>query len=93
MQSVWTSTIAARLASLHLKPSGGLLVLPGADPARGATPGMIGYGLAKAAVRQLTKSLADVPKSGLPEGTGVYAILPGKAPQKKLVAPRQSSGK
>jgi len=75
-QSVWTSTIAARLASLHLKPSGGLLVLPGADPARGATPGMIGYGLAKAAVHQLTKSLADVPKSGLPEGTGVYAILP-----------------
>merc|ERR1711874_691211 len=37
---------------------------------------MIGYGLAKAAVHQLTKSLADVPKSGLPEGTGVYAILP-----------------
>jgi len=75
-QSVWTSTIAARLASLHLKQGEGLLVLPGADPARGATPGMIGYGLAKAAVHQLTKSLADIPKSGLPQGTGVYAILP-----------------
>jgi len=75
-QSVWTSTIAARLASLHLKSSDGLLVLPGADPARGPTSGMIGYGMAKAAVHQLTKSLADTPKSGLPQGTGVYAILP-----------------
>lgn len=73
-QSVWTSTIAARLASLHLKPDG-LLVLPGADPALGATPGMIGYGLAKAAVHQLTKSLA-APKSGLPDGAQVFAILP-----------------
>jgi len=73
-QSVWTSTIAARLASLHLKPKG-LLVLPGADPALDGTPGMIGYGLAKAAVHQLTKSLA-APKSGLPEGASVFAILP-----------------
>jgi len=73
-QSVWTSTIAARLASLHLKPHG-LLVLPGANPALEGTPGMIGYGLAKAAVHQLTKSLA-CPKSGLPDGAGVYAILP-----------------
>ena len=73
-QSVWTSSIAARLASLHLKPNG-LLVLPGAQPALEGTPGMIGYGMAKAAVHHLTKSLA-CPKSGLPDGASVFAILP-----------------
>ena len=37
--------------------------------------GMIGYGLAKAAVHQLTQSLAQ-PSSGLPEGAVTVAILP-----------------
>lgn len=36
---------------------------------------MIGYGLAKAAVHHLTKSLAEE-KSGLPENSSVIAILP-----------------
>jgi dihydropteridine reductase len=36
---------------------------------------MIGYGLAKAAVHQLVKSLAE-PKSGLPEESTVLALLP-----------------
>lgn len=36
---------------------------------------MIGYGLAKAAVHQLTKSLA-AEKSGLPEDSLVVSILP-----------------
>jgi NAD(P)-dependent dehydrogenase (short-subunit alcohol dehydrogenase family) len=36
---------------------------------------MIGYGLAKAAVHQLTQSLAD-PKGGLPAGATALAILP-----------------
>jgi len=36
---------------------------------------MIGYGLAKAAVHHLVKSLAE-PKSGLPPNTLVTAILP-----------------
>jgi len=36
---------------------------------------MIGYGLAKAAVHQLTKSLG-ASGSGLPAGAGVVAILP-----------------
>lgn len=36
---------------------------------------MIGYGLAKAAVHQLTKSLAEE-KSGLPENSLVVSILP-----------------
>ncbi|KAE9555819.1 hypothetical protein FO519_001033 [Halicephalobus sp. NKZ332] len=40
------------------------------------TSGMIGYGLAKAAVHQLTKSLSDPQAAGLPEGTTVLAILP-----------------
>ena len=68
-QSVWSSTISAKVANKHLK-SGGILVLPGAAPASAGTPGMIGYGMAKAAVHQLTKSLAE-PKSGMPENSRV----------------------
>ena len=37
--------------------------------------GMIGYGMAKAAVHQLTKSLAQE-KNGLPNGACAVAILP-----------------
>ena len=73
-QSVWSSTISAALASKHLR-AGGCLVLPGAKPALGGTAGMMGYGMAKAAVHQLTKSLAD-PKSGLPENAATLALLP-----------------
>jgi len=72
--SVWPSSISARLACIHLK-EGGLVVLPGAQPAVKGTPTMAGYGMAKAAVHQLVASLA-APKSGLPaEGTSL-AILP-----------------
>merc|ERR1712172_466171 len=63
-QSVWSSAIASSLASRHLADRG-LLVLPGAQPCLGGTPGMMGYGMAKAAVHQLVKSLA-CPGSGLP---------------------------
>uniref|UniRef100_A0A8C4Q9D0 Dihydropteridine reductase n=1 Tax=Eptatretus burgeri TaxID=7764 RepID=A0A8C4Q9D0_EPTBU len=73
-QSIWTSTIAASVASRHLK-DGGLLQLTGAQAALSGTPGMLGYGLAKAAVHQLTRSLASE-KSGLPEGVTVLAVLP-----------------
>ena len=73
-QSIWTSTIAAHLASKFLNESG-MLVLTGAAAATGPTPGMIGYGLCKAAVHHLTKSLA-APKSGMPEGSSVVSILP-----------------
>jgi dihydropteridine reductase len=73
-QSVWTSAISATVAANHLKEAG-LLVLTGAKPALGATPGMIGYGLAKAAVHQLTKSLAE-DGSGLPKDSLVASILP-----------------
>ena len=37
---------------------------------------MMGYGMAKAAVHQLTKSLADPVGAGLPEGAVTAAILP-----------------
>lgn len=73
-QSVWSSAISAKLAAIHLKQDG-CVVLPGAAAAEEGTPGMIGYGMAKAAVHQLVKSLA-AEKSGLPEGAFVTAILP-----------------
>ncbi|XP_064484261.1 dihydropteridine reductase-like [Ornithodoros turicata] len=72
--SVWTSTVAASLATKHLK-QGGLLTLTGAKAALEETPGMIGYGMAKAAVHHLVKSLGS-PKSGLPKDSAVVAILP-----------------
>lgn len=49
--------------------------MTGALAALNATPGMIGYGIAKAAVHHLVKDLA-APKSGLPSGCKVTAILP-----------------
>ncbi|KAK3776105.1 hypothetical protein RRG08_046772 [Elysia crispata] len=73
-QSVFPSVITASLASKYLK-EGGLITMPGAHPALEATPGMMGYGLAKAAVHHLTKSLA-ADKSGLPSNTTVVATLP-----------------
>jgi len=73
-QSVWSSTISASVASHFLK-EGGVLTLTGAKPALSATSGMIGYGLAKAAVHQLTKSLA-ASSSGLPDNSLVVSILP-----------------
>lgn len=73
-QSVWSSAISATISSHFLK-SGGVLTLTGADAALDGTPGMIGYGLAKGAVHQLTKSLAQE-KSGLPENSLVVSILP-----------------
>eukprot|EP00041_Stephanoeca_diplocostata_P013713 m.242267 g.242267 ORF g.242267 m.242267 type:complete len:242 (-) comp19439_c0_seq1:249-974(-) len=73
-QSVWTSVIAGQIASKHLT-SDGLYVTCGARPALGGTPQMIGYGMAKAAVHQLVKSLASE-KSGVSSDATVLAILP-----------------
>ncbi len=73
-QSVWSSAISAALAAGHLR-DGGLLVLPGARPALSGTPGMAGYGMAKAAVHQLVKSLGKA-KSGMPSGATALALLP-----------------
>ncbi|KAJ1965659.1 hypothetical protein GGI12_000606 [Dipsacomyces acuminosporus] len=71
-QSINTSLIAASLAAKYLR-KGGLVALTGAVPALGGTPGMIGYGMAKAAVHHLVASLA-LPGSGV-EGN-VVGILP-----------------
>ncbi|XP_077588718.1 quinoid dihydropteridine reductase a [Stigmatopora nigra] len=73
-QSVWTSTISSHLAANHLKP-GGLLTLAGAKAALSGTGGMMGYGMAKAAVHQLCQSLAGK-NSGMPPGAAAVAILP-----------------
>ncbi|XP_068596461.1 quinoid dihydropteridine reductase a [Brachionichthys hirsutus] len=73
-QSVWTSTISSQLASLHLNP-GGLLILAGAKAALSGTGGMVGYGMAKAAVHQLCQSLA-AKNSGMPPDAAAVAILP-----------------
>ncbi|KAJ2457823.1 hypothetical protein GGI02_006084, partial [Coemansia sp. RSA 2322] len=71
-QSVNTSLIAARIAARYLR-QGGLLSLAGALPALHGTPGMVGYGLAKAAVHHMVGSLA-MPDSGI-DGR-VVGILP-----------------
>lgn len=73
-QSVWPAVITASLSSKYLK-EGGLVTLPGAQPALNGTPGMMGYGLAKAAVHQLTQSLSGK-NSGLPPNSVVLATLP-----------------
>ena len=73
-QSVWSSSISASIAARHLK-EGGLLVLPGAKPCIGGTPGMMGYGMAKAAVHQLVKSCA-ADGSGLPKDSCTLGLLP-----------------
>ncbi|CAG9826788.1 unnamed protein product [Diabrotica balteata] len=73
-QSVCSSLIAASLAANYLK-EGGIIQLTGAKAALEATPGMIGYGLAKAAVHHLTKSLSQK-DSGLPNNAVAVAILP-----------------
>ncbi|XP_071090378.1 dihydropteridine reductase-like [Haliotis cracherodii] len=73
-QSVWTSVLSSSLAAKYLK-EGGVLTLPGAQPALEGVPGMIGYGLAKAAIHQLVKSLA-ADNSGMPANSLSAAILP-----------------
>jgi len=72
--NVQSSIAASHIAAKHLK-EGGLLVLTGSSAAMGPTPGMIGYGIAKASVHQLTASLA-APNNSLPSGVTVLALLP-----------------
>lgn len=73
-QSVSSSLIAASLASEFLKENG-LLTLAGAAAALEATPGMIGYGAAKAATIHIGRSLAGE-NSGLPKDASVLTIAP-----------------
>lgn len=74
-----SATTAAFLATQFLSP-GGLLVFCGADAALGPTPGMAGYGMAKAATHHLATSLASSvgeEDGALPDGARVTTILPG----------------
>jgi dihydropteridine reductase len=71
--SVWPAAISTAAAARHLE-EGGLLVLTGSSACLSGTPGMLGYGMAKAALHQLTTSLA-CPDAGLPTGAVVSAIL------------------
>eukprot|EP00742_Colponemidia_sp_Colp-10_P001709 GILJ01001831.1.p1 GENE.GILJ01001831.1~~GILJ01001831.1.p1 ORF type:complete len:236 (+),score=29.60 GILJ01001831.1:45-752(+) len=71
-QNVQSSVIAAHLAS-QLLTSDGLLVLTGAFSATLPTPDMIAYGITKAAVHQLARSLAT---DGLSQRARVVALLP-----------------
>nr|VZH96366.1 unnamed protein product [Spirometra erinaceieuropaei] len=73
-QSIWSSSIAASLSCSYLRP-GGTLVLSGALSAIHPTPGMVAYGMAKAAVHHMTQSLA-AKGSGMPPDAFVAAILP-----------------
>ncbi len=51
------------------------MILAGAAPALGANPTELAYGVAKAGVHHLVKSLAS-PGSGLPSGARVVGMLP-----------------
>ena len=73
-QSVYSSVVAAHITS-HFALSKALLVLPGSTAALGPTSFMAGYGLAKAAVHHLVKSVAADPKV-LPPGATVLGVLP-----------------
>jgi len=74
-QSVWTAAITAGIAAEHLQV-GGVVVLSGALAAhQQGTPGMIGYGMCKAAVHQLTQSLAET-GAGLPRDAHALCVLP-----------------
>ena len=72
--NVQSAVLASHIASKHLAPSGAL-VLTGAQAGTGPTPGMVAYGISKAATIQLVSSLA-AQGSGLPENTWVGCIMP-----------------
>lgn len=73
-QSLYSSFIAAHIASKRGQP-GAFLALPGSAAALSPTPGMIGYGVAKAAVHALVKSIAADPHVMPPHST-VIGYLP-----------------
>jgi len=73
--SVYSSTIAAHVASASLR-AGGLVVLPGAAAAKSPTAWSLPYGTAKAAVHHLVRSLADAEAAGLPAGSKTIGLAP-----------------
>jgi len=75
-QSVVSSVACAGLAGYKLS-SGGLLILTGSAAALQPTPGMVGYGLAKAAVHHIVRSVGQREgANGLPPGAKCIGLLP-----------------
>lgn len=72
--NVQTALATAHIAAKFLK-DGGLVVFTGANAARSATSGMIGYGISKAATHQLAQSLNQELNSNGAHAT-VLTILP-----------------
>ncbi|KAH9096563.1 hypothetical protein Ae201684P_013229 [Aphanomyces euteiches] len=69
--SATSAVLAAHVAATSLNPNG-LLILTGSAAALTATPGMVAYGLTKAATHHLVASSA----ASLPTGASSLAILP-----------------
>lgn len=76
--AMWEMNVLGALLGASIARSlapNGLLVMTSAQASLGGTPGMIGYGMAKAAINQLVASLA-AEGSSLPTGACTIAILP-----------------
>lgn len=71
--NVISATLAASLAPSLME--GGLLVFTSAKASLSSTPGMVGYGMAKAATNHLISSLA-ASGSGIPASCTVLGVLP-----------------
>ncbi|KAK7197118.1 quinonoid dihydropteridine reductase [Novymonas esmeraldas] len=74
-QSLFSSVAAAHVFATHGERGGLLLFTGAAAAAAGPTPGMLGYGVAKAAVHALCQSVA-ADASLLPSAATVLTILP-----------------
>lgn len=79
--AMWEMNVLGALLGASIARSlapNGLLVMTSAQASLGGTPGMIGYGMAKAAINQLVASLATEGRGGgsLPTGACTIAILP-----------------
>ena len=74
-QSVVSSTYCTEIAARKLL-GGGLLLLPGAAAALQPTPKMLGYGMGKAAVHHLVRSLAEPESCGLRVNCCTIGLLP-----------------
>jgi len=69
------SAIAAGFIGAQTLRENGIMFFTGAAPCTKGTPGMIGYGMAKASIHHLIKSLAQ-PQSGIPKSARAVGILP-----------------
>jgi dihydropteridine reductase len=73
--NIQSAATATHLAAKFLKPNG-MLTLTGAEAAahmKKGTPGMVAYGMSKAATHHLVKSASE---TGLPNGCIANAVLP-----------------